>query len=182
MTKPDNVTFEQAACVPIAALTALQGLRDKGKVQPGQRVLISGASGGVGMFPVQIAKSFGADVTGVCSTRNVDMVRSDCGFRRALPVFNSMIVVVAVGTWDSPQGFPRGVGRVESRLYGFPCFSIPRHFHGLFWPPWSFKQRLCLRRPPIPAGSTSEVGTDRRWRGSLSVVVDAGDLGRIRNA
>ena len=72
--KPANVTFEQAASVPVAAITALQGLRDGGKVQPGQKVLINGASGGVGTFAVQIAKSFGADVTGVCSTRNVDMV------------------------------------------------------------------------------------------------------------
>jgi NADPH:quinone reductase-like Zn-dependent oxidoreductase len=74
--KPTNLTFEQAAAVPIAAITALQGLRDKGQVRPGQKVLINGASGGVGTFAVQIAKSFGADVTGVCSTRNVDMVRS----------------------------------------------------------------------------------------------------------
>jgi len=74
--KPENVTFEQAASVSVAARTALQGLRDKGHIQPGQKVLINGAAGGVGTFAVQIAKSFGADVTGVCSTRNGDMVRS----------------------------------------------------------------------------------------------------------
>jgi NADPH:quinone reductase-like Zn-dependent oxidoreductase len=74
--KPANVTFEQAASAPVAALTALQGLRDKGQIQQGQKVLINGAAGGVGTFAVQIARSFGANVTGVCSTRNVDMVRS----------------------------------------------------------------------------------------------------------
>jgi NADPH:quinone reductase-like Zn-dependent oxidoreductase len=74
--KPDSVTFEEAASAPVAGLTALQGLRDKGRIQPGQRVLINGAAGGVGTFAVQIAKSFGANVTGVCSTGNVDLVRS----------------------------------------------------------------------------------------------------------
>lgn len=74
--KPENVTFEQAASVPVAAFTALQGLRDKGEIKRRQRVLINGAAGGVGTFAVQIAKWFGADVTGVCSERNVNMVRS----------------------------------------------------------------------------------------------------------
>ncbi len=73
---PSGLSFEQAAAVPTAALTALQGLRDKGRLQPGQQVLINGAAGGVGTFAVQIAKALGAEVTGVCSTRNVEMVRA----------------------------------------------------------------------------------------------------------
>src|SRR5512141_720613 len=74
--KPVNLTFEQAAAIPTAAVTALKGLRDVGKLRTGQKVLINGASGGVGTFAVQIAKALGAEVTGVCSTRNMDMVRS----------------------------------------------------------------------------------------------------------
>lgn len=76
VAKPPGVSFEQAASIPVAAITALQGLRDRGKVRPGEKVLINGASGGVGTFAVQLARSFGARVTGVCSTRNLEMVRS----------------------------------------------------------------------------------------------------------
>ncbi|MGH3000588.1 MAG: NAD(P)-dependent alcohol dehydrogenase [Gaiellaceae bacterium] len=76
MRKPERLSFEQAAAIPVAGITALQGLRDKGGIQAGQRVLVNGAAGGIGTFAVQIAKALGAHVTGVCSTRNVELVRS----------------------------------------------------------------------------------------------------------
>jgi NADPH:quinone reductase-like Zn-dependent oxidoreductase len=76
VAKPPNVSFEEAAAIPVAGITALQGLRDKGHLQPGQHVLVNGASGGVGAYAVQIAKAFGADVTAVCSTRNVEQTRA----------------------------------------------------------------------------------------------------------
>ena len=76
VAKPVGLSFEQAAAVPVAGETALQGLRDKGQIRPGQKVLVNGASGGVGTFAVQVAKAFGANVTGICSPRNVDLVRS----------------------------------------------------------------------------------------------------------
>src|ERR1035438_2433784 len=83
--KPANISFEEAAAVPVAGITALQGLRDQGRIQSGHRVLVDGASGGVGTFAVQIAKAFGAEVTAVCSTRNMDTARSIGNLDRKCP-------------------------------------------------------------------------------------------------
>jgi NADPH:quinone reductase-like Zn-dependent oxidoreductase len=124
--KPSALTFEQAAAVPLAATTALQGLRDKGQIKPGQRVLINGASGGVGTFAVQIAKALGAHVTAVCSTRNVEQARSlgadevidytNDDFTRSGRRYDLILDVAASGSLSSrrrvlePNGILVGVG------------------------------------------------------------------------
>jgi NADPH:quinone reductase-like Zn-dependent oxidoreductase len=112
--KPSNITFEQAAAVPIAAITALQALRDKGRIHAGEKVLINGASGGVGTFAVQIAKSFGAEVTGVCSTKNVDLVRSIGAdhvidytredFTRGAQRYDLIVDTVGTHSWSEYRG------------------------------------------------------------------------------
>jgi NADPH:quinone reductase-like Zn-dependent oxidoreductase len=134
--KPANVSFEDAAAIPLAGLTALQGLRDAGRIQPGQRVLINGAAGGIGTFAVQIAKSFGADVTGVCSTRNVEMVGSigadrvvdytRADFTRSGQRYDLIFDLVANHSFSacrrvlSPRGIlvAAGVGGADGRAFG----------------------------------------------------------------
>jgi NADPH:quinone reductase-like Zn-dependent oxidoreductase len=129
--KPSRLTFEQAAAVPMAGQTALQGLRDKGQIKPGQRVLINGASGGVGTFGVQIAKAFGAHVTAVCSTRNVEQARSlgadevvdytKEDFTRRGRRYDLILDVAASGSLSSrtrmlePNGILVGVGSANGR-------------------------------------------------------------------
>ena len=134
--KPPNLTFEQAATVPVAGLTALQALRDRGKVQAGQKVLINGASGGVGTFAVQIAKSLGAEVTGVCSTGNVDMVRSlgadrvvdymQEDFTRSEQRYDLMLDVAGNRSWSEysrvlgPRAIVIAVGGKKTSRWLFP--------------------------------------------------------------
>lgn len=114
VTKPANLTFDEAASVPEAGLTALQGLRDQGRVAPGQRVLVIGASGGCGTFAVQLAKAFGAEVTAVCSTRNIDLVRSigadhvvDYTRERVVDLRERFDVIYQAAGTDSPRRLRR---------------------------------------------------------------------------
>jgi NADPH:quinone reductase-like Zn-dependent oxidoreductase len=140
--KPANLTFEDAAAVPLAALTALQGLRDHGNVQPGQRVLVNGASGGVGTFAVQIAKTLGAEVTAVCSTRNLEQARAlgadrvcdytSEDFTRSQPRYDVILDVSGTRSWSdyrramSPHGMLVMVGSADTnRLLG-PLGHIAR--------------------------------------------------------
>jgi NADPH:quinone reductase-like Zn-dependent oxidoreductase len=134
LAKPANLTFEQAATVPVAALTALQGLRDKGGVRPGHKVLINGASGGVGTFAVQIAKALGAEVTAVCSTGNVETARSlgadhvvdytNEDFTRSGRRYDVLLDVAGSRSWSAykrvlePEGKVVIVGGPKSRLLG----------------------------------------------------------------
>jgi NADPH:quinone reductase-like Zn-dependent oxidoreductase len=145
VSKPANLTFEQAACVPLAGLTALQGLRDKGDLQPGQRVLINGASGGVGTFAVQIAKLLGANVTGVCSARNLEMVRSlgaDAAidyaqedFTRKRQHYDLLLDNAGNRTFSELRGAVTPHGRCV--LVGAPKqmrAAVSRMLRGLLWP------------------------------------------------
>jgi NADPH:quinone reductase-like Zn-dependent oxidoreductase len=191
--KPDNVTFEKAASVPVAAITALQALRDKGKIQPGQKVLINGVAGGVGTFAVQLANSFGADVTGVCSTRNVDMVRSlgaahvidytkenftksgqrydlllDCVGNHSLSacrrVLNPRGIYIVVGGKDS-----RWVGPL-ARAITAPVFSCFVSQHMVLMLAKVNQQDLGVLRDLMQTGKLTPV-IDRRYR--LSEVPEA---------
>ena len=191
--KPDNVTFEQAASAPVAAFTALQGLRDQGKLQPGQKVLINGAAGGVGTFAVQIAKSFGAEVTGVCSTRNVEMVRSigaghlidytqedftKSGQRYDL-IFDLVAnhSVLACRRVLNPKGTYVMAGALSGRLIGFLAFPIKALVLSRFvsqkfvvFIATSSKEDLTIMGELIAAGKVTPV-IDKRY--SLSEVPEA---------
>lgn len=193
--KPTNVSFEEAAAVPIAATTALQALRDHGRVQPGQKVLINGASGGVGTYAVQIAKSLGAEVTAVCSTRNVDLARSlgadrvidytqedftrigerhdvmidiagSRSFREARRVLTPAAIFVLVGA-----RFPsnKGLGPL-SHMIGTRLASIGRSQTVKFFIAKITKEDLAVLRELLEAGTVRSV-IDRRYE--LSQVPEA---------
>ena len=192
--KPANVTFEQAAAVPIAALTALQGLRDKGQLQPGQRVLINGASGGVGTFAVQIAKVLGAEVTGVCSTRNVDLVRSlgadhvvdyTCeDFTRSDRRYDLLLDVAGSRSWSECKrvlephatlvvvGAPKGnrlIGPL-SHVVKLRLASVPSSQKAVFFIAKFNKPDMVVPQELLEAGKVTPV-IDRRYE--LSEAADA---------
>jgi NADPH:quinone reductase-like Zn-dependent oxidoreductase len=194
MRKPANVSFEDAAAVPIAAITALQALRDKGRVQPGQKVLINGASGGVGTFAVQIAKSLGADVTAVCSTSKVDLIGSlgadrvcdytqedftrsgerydlmldiagSRPFRELRRVLTPNAIVVLVGA----RMTHRGLGPLP-HLIGTRLASVGRRQTVTFFLARITKEDLALLQELLAAGKVKPV-IDRRYE--LGQVSDA---------
>jgi len=192
--KPANLTFEEAAAVPVAAITVLQGLRDKGQLQPGQKVLINGASGGVGTFAVQIAKAFGAEVTGVCSTRNVDIARSLGAdhvidytredFTRNDRRYDLMLDIAGSRSWSecrrvlNPQatlvivGAPKGnrlMGPL-SHIVKVRLASLRSSQKVLFFIAKLDKPDLAVMRELLEAGKVTPV-IDRRYE--LSEVADA---------
>jgi NADPH:quinone reductase-like Zn-dependent oxidoreductase len=166
--KPATVSFEQAASVPVAGLTALQGLRDRGRLQPGQKVLINGAAGGVGTFAVQIARTMGADITGVCSTNNVEMVRS-LGAQRVIDYTRENVTrsgerydVILDNVGNLPllacrrmlkpagrcviAGGPKRIGVIFARALGAIVLS------------WFGKQKLGFFVAKIDPGQLAEIG------------------------
>jgi len=192
--KPANLTFEQAAAVPVAGLTALQALRDKGQLQPGQKVLINGASGGVGTFAVQIAKELGADVTGVCSTRNVDLVRSlgadhvidytQEDFTRSDRRYDLMLDIAGSRSWSAyrrvlnPQatlviiGAPKGnrlLGPL-SHMVRILLAALRSSQKAVFFIAKINKEDLVVLRELLEAGKVTPV-IDRRYE--LSDIADA---------
>ena len=172
--KPDNLTFEQAACTPIAGLTALQGLRDKGRLRSGQKVLINGAAGGVGPFAVQIAKSFGAEVTGVCSTRNAEMVRSlgadfvidyvQEDFTRNGRHYDLILDKVGNRTFSALMRVmtPRGrcvLADAPKQLWA----AMTRMFKALAWPPFLSRKFIFYREDEKGrSGSTMRIDEGRK--------------------
>jgi NADPH:quinone reductase-like Zn-dependent oxidoreductase len=192
--KPANLTFEQAAAVPVAAITALQGLRDKGQIQPGQKVLINGASGGVGTFAVQIAKALGAEVTGVCSTRNVDLVRSLGAdhvidytredFTRSDRRYDLMLDIAGSRSWSEcrrvldPQatlvvvGAPKGNALIGplSHIVKVRLAALPSSQKVVFFIAKLNRADLAVLRELLEAGKVTPV-IDRRYE--LSEIADA---------
>jgi NADPH:quinone reductase-like Zn-dependent oxidoreductase len=193
-SKPANVTFEQAGAVGIAGLTALQGLRDHGQLQAGQKVLINGASGGVGTFAVQIAKALGAEVTGVCSTRNVEQARSlgadhvvdytQADFTRTDERYDLFLDIAGSRSWSECKrvltphaivvivGAPKGnrlIGPL-SHIVPLRLASIPSSRKAVFFVAKFNKADMDVLRELMEAGKVTPV-VDRRYE--LSEIADA---------
>jgi NADPH:quinone reductase-like Zn-dependent oxidoreductase len=193
--KPANLTFEEAAAVPVAAITALQGLRDKGQIQPGQTILINGASGGVGTFAVQIAKALGAEVTAVCSTPKVDLVRSlgadhvidytSEDFTRSDRRYDLMLDIAGSRSWSeckrvlTPEatlvvvGAKRGNGRLLgplSHVIRVRLASVPSSQKVVFFITKLDKPDLAVMRELLESGKVRPV-VERRYE--LTEVADA---------